>query len=72
MGDGIFPQCVAEAVRVLLDLEGRVHGLLAKRIVKKKSGLRQSLKGRKTMAVGGGSTCRCVCVGGGEWKRQQK
>lgn len=52
VGDGVFPKCVAEAARALLDLEGCVHRLSAKRIVKKKSSLRQSLQGRKTTGAG--------------------
>lgn len=59
MGDGIFPHCVAEAAWALLDLEGRVPRLLAKRLVKKKSSLRQSLKGRKTMAGRDLQVCMC-------------
>lgn len=69
VGDGIFPHCVAEAAWVLLDLEGRVHRPSAKRLVKKKSSLRQSLKGRKTMGRG---TCRCVCVLGVESGKESK
>lgn len=67
VGDGIFPRCVAEGAWALLDLEG----LSVKRLVKKKSSLRQSLKGRKTMVVVVGGGLAGVYVLGWRGKEQK-